>query len=1112
MAALLFAVQLLMPFSVIVQAEETNVKHNDESNVATRETAETANLEGNAEQAVSLQSNGAAVDFFAAVDGEWEKVGSIADPCGPEKIAGSSRYYLTAEQLESVYAPFGFSAADFGGERTFPHTDDYNRDTIWADAAPVGTGSNAKIPVSFRSKSYVYYLPNNVEGEEEYFTVNKSITDAQMLNRNMFYSVSFEDNVGAFDAVPDTLYLTPIESKTITLPYSEEYSWKCIKAKTGEEVQMDYQVSESGTTATVLLQSLEEPIIFETASDKILISYSPSVKESMIKVGQFESSMQEITNDATIKGQEQYIENCDDGNYTVLTPDVTKIQVSLPSNTSSGATLFYKFSGWKVGDADIILQPGAVLSKEEIKKYLPDDKIIRLHAVWTAKDENNRAISLNFYVNKDCEIMDSMSNGFASQHPNLFSSAVFATTISNGDNVPKTTNGSIQLLAPPTTEDTAYDVDTELRTASNNSLPYGVEIESFPSDEEVLAKLRKEQSTQKNKISLNGEVVKEEDITTDNFTVRWYVLKYEKADGWHVDGVLVAKHAKIVVQKTFAGDNEAIEEIENGDFNITVQHSSDNTEVTDYTLTLSQASSDTSTGYTHYDTETKTYSWVLPVAQGVTYTIKEHAYTPEDTDRWHTDIRCGVAKSGSTEWKKYDSDDGISVTAEAYPDDVPEDAYAKVRLENTYVKAGTLRIHKADGYTGNGIQGVSFILTRADDSFLAVYKKYRTSEYSTAANAQELGYTEAVSKNILTTDTNGNIYVSLEVDTNETLSGEYYLEEIAPEGYMKIPKLLIKVTDNGVIEFAHSAVDGSDIAGIVEGANTSTLTIKNSCAYNATVIAEKIWADNIADKVPVKFELWLNGQKLDGCTRTISSTDNWQTTWENMPLYVDGKAASYQIRETKIGDTYADSNGEFIDYTVIYAAPAYQEGTSEEHSEPVWVQNNETLHADRMVLRVENAAKKELAQVAVSKHVQGSMGDKERPFAFTAYVVKDEEMQDFTINGTNYFGKQEFKLKDSETAVISLPLNATLYITEAPCDGYKTTYSIDEGEYRQGRNAEIQASATTSSVAFYNEKDAIPDVGVKDESNWPHYIVMAIAVLSATLWVYTSKKRGDKDD
>lgn len=48
----------------------------------------------------------------------------------------SNRYYVTAQELDSIYGEYGFSSAEYKGERFFPHTDDNSIDKLWADAAP----------------------------------------------------------------------------------------------------------------------------------------------------------------------------------------------------------------------------------------------------------------------------------------------------------------------------------------------------------------------------------------------------------------------------------------------------------------------------------------------------------------------------------------------------------------------------------------------------------------------------------------------------------------------------------------------------------------------------------------------------------------------------------------------------------------------------------------------------------------------------------------------------------------------------------------------------------------------------------------------------------------
>ncbi len=88
------------------------------------------------------------------------------------------------------------------------------------------------------------------------------------------------------------------------------------------------------------------------------------------------------------------------------------------------------------------------------------------------------------------------------------------------------------------------------------------------------------------------------------------MLKYEHSDGFHIDGVLVAKEGRLVVKKTFSGDKEAIAAVKTNDFYISVEHHSDvdrDEETLDYNLSLNAAAEETRegyTGYTDYDPDT----------------------------------------------------------------------------------------------------------------------------------------------------------------------------------------------------------------------------------------------------------------------------------------------------------------------------------------------------------------------------------------------------------------------------------------------------------------------------------------------------------------------------
>jgi hypothetical protein len=114
-AALLLAAQLFAPFLPAAYADDA--KEAAEPFIATAETAIQSNSSADEEEDISIENeDGATADFFACINGDWVKVGSTTDLQGPEHLAGRERYYLSAEQLEEVYAPFGFDAESFSGE------------------------------------------------------------------------------------------------------------------------------------------------------------------------------------------------------------------------------------------------------------------------------------------------------------------------------------------------------------------------------------------------------------------------------------------------------------------------------------------------------------------------------------------------------------------------------------------------------------------------------------------------------------------------------------------------------------------------------------------------------------------------------------------------------------------------------------------------------------------------------------------------------------------------------------------------------------------------------------------------------------------------------------
>lgn len=96
--------------------------------------------------------------------------------------------------------------------------------------------------------------------------------------------------------------------------------------------------------------------------------------------------------------------------------------------------------------------------------------------------------SANFYLSLDCEIADNMSNGFQGTPTHNFTRAVYSTPVLGTDGLGGDPSSGLLLIAPPTSEDTAYEVDARIRASKTQPIS-GVSLGSTPSDESVLAAL-----------------------------------------------------------------------------------------------------------------------------------------------------------------------------------------------------------------------------------------------------------------------------------------------------------------------------------------------------------------------------------------------------------------------------------------------------------------------------------------------------------------------------------------------------------------------------------------------------------------------------------------------
>lgn len=588
----------------------------------------------------------ATVECYAARDGIWYPVTTVQTAAQYADGSGKLRYYITAAELEEVYGAYGFKAANYHGERFFPHTDSYDPNKMWADAAPIKSEDGGwQIPLSHRTEIRLYYLPANKEGAESYFLDKKELSNETLLAENMFYTVTVEDDLNrVYQEPPAPKIAFHGENVSITLNTVSSMAWDAMDGLTGTHLELE-PTKQTETSVTYTIEKISQPVVFYPHTDTLVIKYEAEPDGWQHKIGQFEPSVQAPQQSAMVKGKKTLLVEPGDGDYTLLAPDIDRIEVKLTGEKANNRSLFYSFLGWRVANIteEVLLQPGTKLTAADLQHYTGSDGEVTLRAKWSGEDKLKRPITTHFFLHLNGEIRGSVDDGVQWEDQKDYTPALYTIRMLGADNIPaeysnKNAEGVVKpLVARATNGDNAYAVDDTIRNMVNNPVQGG-RLEDLPNEETIFAYLRAHSDTITMKV--DGVEIPAEMLNSDYFQIRWNMVKFEHSDGWHIDGVLVAKRARFFVAKTFAGDAEAIKQVRDK-FLITVSHTENGSSVTDFTLVPQPAKAVTEQGklgYTRYDAEADTYTWEVPAQQRRDYTIKETGHTLQG-DKWRVNNR-----------------------------------------------------------------------------------------------------------------------------------------------------------------------------------------------------------------------------------------------------------------------------------------------------------------------------------------------------------------------------------------------------------------------------------------------------------------------------------------
>lgn len=867
--------------------------------------------------------------------------------------SASTRYYIMAAELDGIYGGYGFSSANYSGELFFPHTDGRNADTLWADAAPQQNTDDAwQIPLSKQGPIYLYYLPANATGTPSYFTGSKAKTDPTMLEDNMFYTITVEDAARAvYDTPPAPQVLFHGGSTTVTLDKAEGVTWQAVNGKTNATLSLP--MTETETTVTYAIENIAAPILFRPRVAAGMIQYEAMPDGWISNLGHFDVSRQQPQQTATVRGEAVFMALPAENSHTLLPPDIDRIAVTITD--ANNHTMFYSFAGWKVASAagSPVLPAGKVLTADDLNAYAGSDGVIRLQAVWSGVDSHNRPNTVHFFLHKNGELKGSVEDGVKPESTKDYTPAIYSTRMMNAGKIPVTYTGGTPLVARPNADADAYQTDITIRGMTKKAVE-GATLEDLPGDETVFAYLRANNI----QMQINGQVVENEKLNTTYFGIRWNTVKYESSDGWHIDGVLVAKRSRFIVTKTFAGDAAAIA-LAKKDFTITVSHTEGSSSVTDFTL-LPQPDVDVNEagklGYTDYDAATQTYTWKVPAQQKRSYTITEAGYIP--SGNWRVSNSYAIRNApegGPTDYQLY-PEAGIKITAVGYADDVQNIAVQTVALRNVYVGVGTLTVNTQDAITGDNLRDIPYRLTRADGTAVTLYRRPGTTLYS--MEKDDPGYTETIPNGTLTAGANGLFTIRLE-------TGTYTLTETLPTGYYgpgTVQVTVTKPTANTITYHSEAQNLPTEVTepagGWLKDAETDHITILNVPRMLISVTARSSWPEN-GEKLPVTVQLWCDGTPVPGdqYTQVLSEENKWEYTWQELPLFTNGTVAGYTLRVTKIGNTYRDAapGDGFADYDVTNDTVKYRKNSDSAYrADHMWTEDGVQHFAQEALLVVRN--------------------------------------------------------------------------------------------------------------------------------------------------------------
>lgn len=147
--------------------------------------------------------------------------------------------------------------------------------------------------------------------------------------------------------------------------------------------------------------------------------------------------------------------------------------------------------------------------------------------------------------------------------------------------------------------------------------------------------------------------------------------------------------------------------------------------------------------------------------------------------------------------------------------------------------------------------------------------------------------------------------------------------------------------------------------------------------------------------------------------------------------------------------------------------------------------------------------------VTITKLITGSMGDRQREFAFTVTSTKPfgEPKEENAYSLSDDKRAASFKLGHEGSVTLNVPIGATLTITETNADGYDV--SAMGATKVEGQNASFSLTVDgEEQVTVTNNKVARPDTGIVTDS-LPYVLILACVIAVVVVVVIRGRNRHD---